>query len=166
MNLKKLCGLGLTLLALQASAQTVPDPDWTETEVPPPPAFNQKQLIPIEMPRYVSLRFGVDPATLALTPDGIVRYVVVAANATGSLSAMYEGIRCATGEVKTYARYTSSGKWSAVPDPQWSHLTDNLPSKHALALARQGVCDGRSVAASSVAAIVNELKRSNQGLSP
>jgi len=158
MKLDKLFWLGLTLVALNASAQIVTDPDWKETEAPPPPAFNRSRLIPIEMPPYVSLKFGVDPATMTITRDGIVRYVVVAANATGSVTAMYEGIRCATGDVKTYARYAANGQWSSVKDPQWQGLGDNLPSRHAMALARQGVCEGRSAAASSVAEIVNALK--------
>ncbi|WP_296446497.1 CNP1-like family protein [Rhodoferax sp. UBA5149] len=158
MKLDKLFWLGLTLVALNASAQIVTDPDWKETEAPPPPAFNRSRLIPIEMPPYVSLKFGVDPATMTITRDGIVRYVVVAVNATGSVTAMYEGIRCATGDVKTYARYAANGQWSSVKDPQWQGLGDNLPSRHAMALARQGVCEGRSAAASSVAEIVNALK--------
>jgi hypothetical protein len=157
---KKIFWLGLALGALSASAQVVTDPDWKETEIPLPPAFNKDRLVPIEMPKYVSLSFGVDPATLTLTPDGIVRYVVVASNATGSISAMYEGIRCATGEFKTYARYTSSGQWSSVQNPQWQGLEDNLPSKHAIALARQGVCEGRSASGSSAAAIIYTLKNS------
>jgi hypothetical protein len=157
-KLEKLVWLALTLVALSTSAQVVIDPDWKETEVPPPPSFSTDKLIPIEMPKYVSLRFAVDPATLAITADGIVRYVVVAINATGSVTAMYEGIRCATGEVKTYARYTPNGQWSSIQDPQWRGLGENLPSKHAVAIARQGACEGRSATASSAAAIVNALK--------
>jgi hypothetical protein len=77
---------------------------------------------------------------------------------------MYEGIRCATGEVKTYARFSSSGKWVPVQDPQWRGLNENAPSRHALALANQGVCESSSIAASSVAAIVKALKDSRPGL--
>jgi hypothetical protein len=95
---------------------------------------------------------------LVITPDGIVRYVMVAKNASGSISAMYEGIRCSSGEVKTYARYSTSGRWSAVKDPQWQALNDNQPSRHALALARQGACDGRAMPASSVSDIVRALR--------
>ena len=159
MKPKKLCWLGLVLVALSSSAQVDTDPDWKETDAPPPPSFNKDKLIPIEMPKYVSLRFGVDPATLTLTADGIVRYVVVAINAGGSINAMYEGIRCATGEVKTYARQNSSGQWSLVSEPQWKWLNDKLPSKHAMAIASQGVCDSPSTSASSVAAIVRALKK-------
>jgi hypothetical protein len=161
MNRIRLAALGWVFAALGATAQTVTDPDWKETQTPAPPAFNVNLLIPIEMPSYVSLRFGVDPATLSITPDGIVRYVVIATSTTGATSAMYEGLRCATGEVKTYARYGASGPWSLNTDPQWQDWNGNLPSKHALALARQGLCDGRSTAASSVPAIIRALKNVN-----
>jgi len=162
MALLSKCGvlIGLALCTLTAQAQLqVDDSDWKESETTAPPAFNKSQLIAIDMPHYVSLKFGIDPATLVLTPDGIVRYVVVAVNTSGSVNAMYEGIRCATGQVKTYARSGESGVWSLVKEPQWRNLADNLPSKHALALARQGVCDGRAATASSVADIIKNLKR-------
>lgn len=151
-------GLMTLAIATQAAMPEI-DPDWKEAEVPAPPAFGTSQLLPIEMPSYVSLKFAVDPATLTITPDGIVRYVMVAVNTSGSVNAMFEGIRCATGEVKTYARSNASGAWVKVKEPQWRNLTDNLPSKHALAFARQGACDGRSAAASSAADIVKALKK-------
>ena len=158
--LKRGMAVGLAVCALGVQAQgLVEDPDWKETEVPAPPAFSQDHLLAIEMPHYVSLKFGVDPATLAITADGIVRYVMVAINASGSVNAMYEGIRCATGEVKTYARAGGSGTWSVIKEPEWRALSDNLPSKHAIAFARQGACDGRAAAASTVADIVRALKK-------
>lgn len=152
--------VGLALCALGVQAQGLADsPDWKETDVPTPPAFSKDHLLAIEMPPYVSLKFGIDPATLAITPDGIVRYVVVAINASGSVNAMYEGIRCATGEVKTYARASNNGAWSVVKEPEWRDFSDNLPSKHAIAFARQGACDGRAAAASSVAGIIKAMKK-------
>ena len=156
--LKRWLTLTLAVCALGAQAQNpVDDPDWKETEVPTPPVFSTSRLLAIEMPPYVTLTFGVDPATIAITPDGIVRYVVVTSNTAGSTNAMYEGVRCSTAEVKTYARASSGGVWSQVKEPQWRNLYDNLPSKHALALARQGVCSG-AAASNSVADIIKNLK--------
>ena len=170
MQIKKLFSLGLAALALgtcsQVYSQIVENPDWKEIDVPPPPSFNKDKLIPIEMPAYVALRFGVDPATLTVTNDGVVRYVMVASGSGGSVNAMYEGIRCASGEFKTYARISSSGQWVPLKDPQWRPLNDNNTSKHALALARQGACDGRSAVARTVQVIVSTLQnrqlRNNQ----
>jgi hypothetical protein len=149
----------LLLWAPQVQAQKVTeDPDWKETEVPAPPTFSLDKLLPLDMPPYVNLQFGIDPATLALSSDGVVRYVVVARNASGSANAMYEGIRCTKGEVKTYARTNSSGTWVALSNPQWRGLSDNQPSKHAQVFARQGACDAYTPA-NSVADIIKGLKK-------
>ena len=150
--------LGLACCALGAQAQgPADDPDWKETEVPAPPQFDTKQLVAIDMPPYVSMKFGIDPATLAITPDGIVRYVMVAVSPSGAVTAFYEGIRCATGEVKSYARANASGIWTLVQDPQWRRLNDKQPSKHALALAQQAACEGNA-SANSAADILRKLK--------
>ena len=165
MQAKKLLCLGLAALAMAVSQNAigqvfVEDPDWREVDIPAPPTFNKDRLIPVAMPPYVTLRFGVDPATLTITDDGVIRYVMVAqgAGVSGTLSAMYEGIRCAAGEFKTYARFSASGQWTSVSNPPWRPLADNNTSKHALALARQGACDGRAAVARSVQEIVNALK--------
>ena len=95
------------------------------------------------MPPFVSLKIGVDPATISVGLDGIVRYVVVMTNTSGTVNAAFEGIRCVSDEVKTYARMGSSGEWAAVSDPQWKAVNDNMPSRHAYAIARQGLCQAR-----------------------
>ncbi len=151
--------VGLLLAASNVFAQLGDvDPDWKEVEVPPPPAFKTDALVFVDMPRHVSVKLGVDPETLRITKDGIVRYVMVATSPGGNINATYEGIRCLTGEVKTYARFGTTGKWNVLADPQWKPLSDNQPSMHALALARQGACDGRAATARSEAAIISRLK--------
>ncbi len=140
-------GLGLALVATCALAQTpVEVPEWVEENAAPPPAFAKNGLIPIEMPPYVTLKVGIDPATVSIGADGVVRYVVVMRSPSGSVNAAYEGILCTKGEVKTYARAGTNGNWVAVKQPEWRPLTDNLPSRHAYAIAKQGGCDARSAA--------------------
>ena len=147
------------VVAPKAMAQLASDdPDWKELDTQTPPAFSRENLVPLEMPSYLSLKFGVDPATLTVSTDGIVRYVVVATSTTGAVNAMYEGLRCGTGDFKTYARAGASGIWSLTKEPQWRALNDNSISRHALALARQGACDGRAPGASNGRDIVQRLK--------
>ena len=136
----------MALAATATWSQTpVEVPEWAEENTAPPPAYSRDRLIPVEMPSYVTLQVGVDPETLSVgTTDGVLRYVVVMRNASGSTNAAYEGILCAKGDVKTYARAGSDGKWIAVQNPQWKQMTDNLPSRHAYAIAKQGGCDGRT----------------------
>jgi len=152
------CGLFMTSHVL--AQMTELDPDWKELDIRPPVKFTTTNLVPIEMPRYVSVKVGVDPDSLTISEDGIVRYVVVAVSAGGNINAAFEGIWCRAGEVKTYARAGNDQQWDAVPDPKWKKLNDSQPSMHALALARQGVCEGRSAVGHSPQAIIRKLRQS------
>ena len=123
------------------------DVDWQESAVPPPPAFSESRLLPIEMPPYMSLQFGLDPNTITITGDGIVRYVVVAHNRNGgAVNAFYEGVRCSTGEMKSYARY-NSGAWQETKTAEWKRIND-LNSRYTQALSSQGICRGNAPRAS------------------
>lgn len=130
---------------------------WQESEAPPPPAFDLRRLVPLEMPRYMTLRFGVDPETMQVTGDGVVRYVVVAYRENSdTVNAFYEGVRCATDEYKTYARY-SGGQWDAVPKAEWKRI-DDRNSAYTHQLAKQSLCGGRAPR-STVGDMVRELKK-------
>ena len=86
------------------------DPDWKELDMKPPATFRTDRLVPIEMPRHVSVKVGIDPETLTVSSDGIVRYVVVAVSGNGNINAAYEGIWCRAGDVKIYARAGNDGR--------------------------------------------------------
>ena len=123
------------------------DSDWKETEVPPPPAFDQNKLVAIDMPPYMTLKFGIDPGTIKVSDDGVVRYVVVATHKEGGgFNAFYEGLRCATAEYKSYARF-NNGSWDLTPAPEWKRLGDRN-STYTKALATQALCRGNAPRAS------------------
>lgn len=132
--------LPVLVLAQAVSAQVFTNPDWKESPAPPAPEFDHRRMIEIDMPRVYDLKYGVDPKTLAITDDGVVRYVVIA-KSTGpgaALNAFYDGVRCATGEIKTYARY-SGDAWHSVENPEWVPL-GQAKTRYNLALARQALC--------------------------
>ncbi|MEJ8813802.1 CNP1-like family protein [Variovorax ureilyticus] len=140
-----------------ANAELFGNSDWKESEAPPAPAFSQDKLIDIEMPRYSSLKFGIDPNTIKVSGDGVVRYVIVATNKEGGgFNAFYEGVHCATDEYKTYARASSPGAWEAAPNPEWKRIGDRA-SRHTQAVALQGLCRGHAPRA-SVSEMVRFLK--------
>lgn len=144
----------------------VEEPEWKESDIPPPPAFDMSKLVNLDVSPNSSLVYGVDPASISITKsDGVVRYVMVAASASGARNVMYEGIRCATGEFKTYARYSTDAKWSMASNPEWRSMFGNMPSKHPLRLAKAGVCDNATPAA-SVKDILSQLKNQNSGVKP
>lgn len=134
----------LPLLCSASFAQlTPPDPDWREGEAPKPPALQLEGLIPLEIERS-ALKWAVDPRSISIGGDRIVRYVVVAASNSGTVNAMYEGIRCNTGEVKVYARHTPGAGWVQTRGADWQSLHGNGPSRHSLVIARSGVCLGHA----------------------
>ena len=162
MTLKRLFSFLLVFCIVSsiAWAQPTNEPDnldWKEEPAPTPPAFSKDRVTPLEMPRHVTLAVGVDPQTVVVGLDGVVRYAIVMENSTGSVSAAFEGIRCASDEVKTYARAGSSGTWNIVLEPKWRPITDNMPSRHALVFARQAACDVRVT--NTKVEILQRLKR-------
>jgi hypothetical protein len=154
-------GFGLTASCFAQLLAT--DPDWKESDAPPPPALNLKGLVSFEVSTISNLIWALDPTAVTIVGDGLVRYVVVARSPSGVFNALYEVINCSNGQLKTYARIVgkeseAAGKaWVAVQDPQWKSMYD-VPSKHALVLAKQGVCTGNT-AAQTVSEIVTSLKK-------
>jgi hypothetical protein len=154
---KTLC-LSLVLACAGAAAQLMPeDPNWRESAVPAPPAFDLKRLIRVESPKGSSLTFGIDPATLSVTPEGIVRYVIAATSGDGGQNVMYEGIRCSTGQYRVYARYSPTTGWSPLQEGDWQSLYGSAATRHALTLSLAGVCRDRAVNRSATN-IVRTLK--------
>jgi hypothetical protein len=150
----------LCLTAGFASAQFIADdPDWKESEVPPPPAFDLKRLVPVELPSQSQLKWGVDPATVVISKDGVIRYVVVAQSSSGVVNAMYEGIRCNKTEFRRYARHNPGSGWVKSTDSDWTPLRRSGTSRHPESLARQGMCDG----AAPPSSVDEAMRRLRQG---
>jgi hypothetical protein len=145
-----------------AHAQLVPvDPDWKEADAPAPPATLRTQgLVPLNVDAS-QLRWGIDPATVNVGPDGIVRYVVVAAGEGSAVNAFYEGLRCSSGEVKVYARRGGDSGWVQAQG-EWQSVFSNRAARHSLAIARNGACTG-SAPNVSAAQITRDLAINNQG---
>lgn len=127
-------------------AQTYSDePIWSESAVVPPAVFSTDVLQPFEVMKNSALTYGIDPASLTVGGDGVVRFVMVARSASGALNVLYQGIRCATAEAKTYARLSDKGSWNTSADAKWEALSFRGPTRPSMMLARQGVCEGRTV---------------------
>ena len=152
------CALLLGLSSTAWAGFSDEEAEWKESEAPPPPAFDGGRLVVFEGSPGSSLVYGVDPASISISKaDGLVRYVVVASSASGARNVMYEAIRCATGEFKTYARYSPEGQWRMVGNPEWRSMFGSMPSNHALRLAKAGAWDNASLP-TSVNQLVRQLK--------
>ena len=142
----------------QAPAATGGEDSWKEADTPTPPAYSVTRLLPIDGIRGSSLTFGVDPTTLSIGQDGVVRYVMIARSTTGAHNVSFEGIRCSTAEIKIYARVNAAGNWERVKSADWSSMWDAREPRYALQLARQGVCNGKATP-TSVRMLLDELRK-------
>ncbi len=139
-------------------------PAWAqllgEKELPPEqkvaaPVFNAENTIALEAGSITSLRFGIEPSTISVGTDGIVRYVVVVKRPGAGMSAVFEAMRCATAQTKPLA-FFNEGKWSESA-ADWRGL-DATP--YGRFLARNGACDA-ALPAPDAATFLRRLKAGN-----
>jgi hypothetical protein len=140
-----------------------PEGGYTELPVQAPPVFNPDKIITIDDKIGSAIVMGVDPATISSDTDGVVRYVSVAKTRNGStMTAMYEGIRCATAEVKLYARHFTDGDWKPVQEPRWQSLYDSGSPQQSMKIAKAGICQDAAPGGTSrriVDVLQNDLMR-------
>lgn len=127
--MRLLLAFALAALALQATAQPKPEKSaweeeqerrgWTESEVKLPAFPKAEGLIEFEVSGG-SFRFFIDPESLAVGPDGVVRYTLLARSPSGYANISYEGIRCASGSYKVFA-HGNDGKW-ASRESEWRRI--------------------------------------------
>lgn len=96
-------------------------------------------------PFYVgpsAFSFFVDPASVTVGQDGVVRYTLIARSASGATNVSYEGIRCDRYEGRVYAFGRSDGGWSQATYSQWTPI-DRLASSPQTSLADDFFCSQR-----------------------
>jgi len=86
---------------------------WIEDLAEPPPFPDPSKLLEFDLSVPDSqFRFLVDPETLVIGNDRVVRYVVVVEARSGTgRNVLFEGMNCATQEYKSYAYGSSTGEW-------------------------------------------------------
>jgi hypothetical protein len=96
---------------------------WAEQGVALPEYPDKNHLIhvPIEIAGS-SLDMFIDERSLSIGDDGVVRYVLVLRAQSGAENVFFEGIRCATHELRSYAYGTSRLAWQSV-DTAWTPLS-------------------------------------------
>jgi hypothetical protein len=148
----------LMCFSLGAQAQVADAEAWLEANVAPPAAFSIDQLQSFEVMQGSSLSYGIDPKTLSVGEDGVVRYVLVARSTSGALNVLYQGIRCQTAETKTYGRWDNKSSWNTSRSAEWQQLSFTGPTRPAMMLARVGICEGRTITGNPQK-ILNTLKK-------
>lgn len=95
---------------------------WEEIQAQLPTYPNITQAIAFEVPSARPALFYVDPKSVVVGADGVVRYSLIAQSSGGTLNVSFEGLRCETREKKLYAFGRKDGSWSRNRFARWEAL--------------------------------------------
>jgi hypothetical protein len=127
--------LALFLLILSPVICADEETGWTWNPIVEPPAWKEEapglpvypednRLLELQagLPGY-DFRVYIDPDSLSVGGDRVVRYTLVIVSSSGVRNISYEGLHCGKHEYRRYA-YGSDDKWVPIEASPWQKVTD------------------------------------------
>lgn len=106
-----------------------------------------------------TFEFSIDPSSLQVGEDGVVRYTLVIKSRSGALNISHEGLRCNTLERKLYALgHTNDKSWSPVSRPEWRKIQYTEVNRHYVALATEYFCQSGMLLSNDPKVLLQKLK--------
>ena len=117
-------------------------PKWKEDAVVIPPFPKVDDLLKVEVDRAESpFNFYIDSKNLSISADkGVIRYTVVIESDSGAKNILFEGIRCQTGEFRTYAYGTYDKKLVKARTSAWKIIKKSSGVVHHYDFYRHYMC--------------------------
>jgi hypothetical protein len=143
-------------------------PEFREVPVetlPPVPATDAA-LLPFEVSGNTPLVYAIDPDSLTLGKDAVLRYAIVITSPAGARNVFYEGIRCDGFIWRRYAAADENGtSWDRQAQTDWARIERNELNAYHAALYGDYFCSSRSPAGSVKTILGNmRYKRTRQKL--
>ena len=113
---------------------------WKELSVNLPAYPDDKNLIEFEVGPTNKNHFYVDPTSLVVGNDGVVRFTLVVRTPGGANNVSFEGMRCDTKEDRIIAIGRADRTWYPLPRPEWRPVENRLFNQHHVVLFRQYFC--------------------------
>lgn len=135
--------------SLRAAQQFEEDYDnkkWEEVtaQLPAPPKMDA--LIPIYISAATEHSFLIDPGSVSIGKDGVVRYTLVIRASGGATNISFEGMRCETRERRFYAFGHSGSSWSKARSNAWTKIREEAANRHHAALFTDFFCPNGVIA--------------------
>lgn len=117
-----------------------PEP-WKEATVDLPGWPDAGELLQVDVDN-AGFPFDVylDPESLSVGNDRVVRYTLVIVSSSGARNVSFEGLRCATREYRRYA-YGSGDAWLQARGTTWHKVLDGGMDGYRYILYRDYLCD-------------------------
>jgi hypothetical protein len=117
--------------------------EWKEIEEQLPRHPVGKELVRLNMGSFTDHHFYVDPPSLSVGADGVIRYTAVIKTSGGALNVTFEGMRCETRELKVYALGRRDGSWARARKTDWQRIERHSKPYH-FTLYREYFCPART----------------------
>jgi hypothetical protein len=117
--------------------------EWKENTLESLPALPgpNAQLYGFDVSNNTPLKFAVDPASLTVGSDGVVRYTIVITSPNGARNINYEGIRCDTYEWRLYASLNADHNgWDQTVANDWSRIENGTLNAYQSRLYQDYFC--------------------------
>jgi hypothetical protein len=117
--------------------------EWVEADAVFPAFPVDANLMPVYVSAVQTNQYLIDPLSLSIGADGVVRYSLVVLTPGGARNVSYEGIRCSTGEWKTYAtghKTSESGTWTKARISAWRIIETKPVNRHHMAISKEYFC--------------------------
>lgn len=136
----------------------IDDKPWKEVQAQLPPYPQTEKLLEFQPGSTSSNRFFVDTASIDIGSDEVVRYALVVKTPNGATNVSFEGIRCATSELRLYAFGHTDDTWSRARNSGWTRIYNSTVNRHHAALAREYLCPN-GIAVRTREEAIDALKR-------
>lgn len=121
---------------------------WKELQAQLPPQPEERNLREFKPSAATNNRFFIDTQSIVIGEDGVVRYTVVIRTASAS-NVLFEGMRCATNQVRLYAIGRSDG-WTRAANSQWQSISRSLDrNRHHIELQVNYFCPAGVIVANA-----------------
>ncbi|UCH53772.1 MAG: CNP1-like family protein [Pseudomonadota bacterium] len=123
-----------------ATATAVEDEPWREVQVAIPKFPQDSDLLRIPPQPIDTFKVFVDAKSVTRADDGVMRMTFVIESPTGVRNVVYDGIRCATAEYKTYAIGTPDKRMQELSKARWQVIGPIAPNNYRRHLFQTLVC--------------------------
>src|SRR5258706_11799035 len=131
---------------------------WRKSEAKLPPYPKSANIIAFDVSAASSNRFYIDPDSISVGSDGVVRYTVVVRSPSGAENISYEGIRCETREQKYYAFGRRDGTWANARSGEWRYIEPKDINRQHAVLYLDYFCPDKKRPAAPPQVIINRFK--------
>ena len=145
----------------------IEEQEWQEVEGGLPDYPDEATLLEVDLGQANDrFRYLLDPASLSVGDDGVVRYTLVLQSTSGARNLMYEGMRCSAPFYKTYAYGSRDRSFRPLKTTRWREIGITANTRYRDRLRKLYFCDmsGASTNGTRTARqILDAIKYSRQG---